>query len=384
MDFLVLLASIINMFFETYTILVPIIFPFTVLAFSLLLLRSSKRYKNIVNDKKRLTYILDSLPAGIITFEAKSSDYSLNMSATKILQVDCHDVKSVVNKSTGKENEMFWNLLSSDEMVQNVKLTYKSSDGSYRVLLASQSPMNKYDDHLMGRIFHFIDVTEEEERNKRMWETEKEAVLGGVVARAAHEIRNPLTVISGFLSVLEQKSEAKEWQVSLMLKELDRMNAIVNDMLLLAKPGAPLLKEAYIEDILNEILPLYNQSQDTKNIHFHVKLQPEPLLLDSRQITQVLYNLIRNSCEAMGEFGEILIESSIKDDKYCLFIKDTGSGIPIEIQEKLFEPFVTCKETGTGLGLTIVQQIIESHGGTIELYSNTEAGVTFLIVLPLN
>ena len=202
--------------------------------------------------------------------------------------------------------------------------------------------MNDSYDH---RIFHFIDVTEEERCEKR------------------------------------KQSEAKEWQVSLMLKELDRMNAIVEDMLLMAKPGAPLLKKAYIEDILNEILPLYNQT--TKDINFNVDIKPVPLQLDPRQMTQVLYNLIRNSCEAIGGTGVITIETCIRDNRYCMFIKDTGSGIPVEIQDKIFDPFLTSKESVTGLGLTIVQKIIENHNGTIELHSTSEAGTTFMISLPL-
>jgi signal transduction histidine kinase len=235
----------------------------------------------------------------------------------------------------------------------------------------------------LARYFkRYKDVVDEKTKlEKSLQQSEKLAVLGGLAVRAAHEIRNPLTVIHGFLTVLKQKSETKEWQVTLILKELDRMNAIVEDMLLMAKPGAPLLKEAYIEDILNGILPLYKST--TKNIHFNVDIKRVPLLLDPRQITQALYNLIRNSCEAMGGNGVITIESCIKNNRYCMYIKDTGSGIPMDIQDKIFDPFLTSKESGTGLGLTIIQRIIKNHNGTIELHSTSEAGTTFLISLPL-
>lgn len=268
-----MVGIIINMIVKTYTFLIPILFPFIMVIFSLLFIRYNKRYRNIVNDKELL--------------------------------------------------------------------------------------------------------------EKRLLQSEKLAVLGGLAARAAHEIRNPLAVISGFLSIINQKLEEGEWRVSLMLKELDRINAIIEEMLMMAKPGAPILKEAYIEDILNEILQLYDQSTNAKNIHFQTEIKPVTLLLDSRQITQVLHNLIRNSYEAMSEPGVIYIKTSINDNMYCLFIRDTGSGIPLEIQEKIFEPFLTSKESGTGLGLTIVKRIIENHGGTIELFSNSENGSTFLIKLPL-
>jgi signal transduction histidine kinase len=378
------LAIIFTMLLGSYPIFGTIIFTFIIVMLSLVFARYFKLYEEVVNDKKTREQILNSLPVGIITFDDKTSEFTLNSPAEHILEMGSHEVKKVVNSRSDLENASFWKVLSSEESVQNVRITFKNSKDSDRVLLVSQSALNDSYDHLTGRILHFIDITEKEERDKRMQQAEKLAVLGASTARAAHEIRNPLAVIHGFLSLMKQSSdeESKRMQLPLMLKELDRINAIVEDMLLMAKPSAPILKEAYIEDIVNEILPLYSQTIEKQNIGFDVNIKRVPLLLDSRQIKQVLYNLIRNSCEAMGDNGEISIYSEVENKVYHLFIKDNGSGIPENMREQIFDPFLTSKETGTGLGLTIVQRIIENHNGKIELYSSSEEGTTFRISIP--
>ncbi|QOR66408.1 GHKL domain-containing protein [Cytobacillus suaedae] len=380
------LAVIFTLLLGSNPILGTIIFTFIIVMLSLVFARYFKLYEEVVKDKKTREQILNSLPVGIITFDDKTSEYALNTPAEVILKMDGHGVKSLMNtRQKSSMNEHVWEILSSGKSVQNIKVDYQSNEDGNRVLLISQSPLNDSYDHLTGRLFHFIDITEEEERDKRMQQSEKLAVLGASAARAAHEIRNPLAVIHGFLSLMNQKAleETKEFQVPLMLKELDRINAIIEDMLMMAKPGAPILKKAYIEDIVSEILPFYLQSSDSQNLQFNVNVQRIPLLLDSRQITQVLYNLIRNSSEATGQNGVISIYSHVTENMYQLLLKDNGCGIPEDAQSKIFDPFHTSKETGTGLGLTIVQRIIENHNGTITLYSSSEEGTTFLISIPL-
>lgn len=377
------LAIIFAMLLGSFPIFGTIVFTFSIVMLSLVFARYFKLYEEVVNDKKTREQILNSLPVGIISFDDKTYKFSLNASAEEFLKMDPREVCRIVNSVEGKE--VFWEILSSGKSVQNEKIHFKRKDDTNRVLLVSQSTLNDSYDHLTGRILHFIDITEEEEFEKRIQQSEKLAVLGSSAARAAHEIRNPLTVIHGFLSLMKLSSEeeSKRLQVPLMLKELDRINSIVEDMLMIAKPGVPILKEAYVEDILDEILSFYRESPEIKKIQLNVNVQRIPLLLDSRQIKQVIYNLIRNSCEAMGEIGEISIYSDVEGKMYRLFIKDNGAGIPLEMRERVFEPFLTSKETGTGLGLTIVQKIIENHHGTIELFSSSEKGTTFLISIPL-
>jgi two-component system sensor histidine kinase AtoS len=142
-----------------------------------------------------------------------------------------------------------------------------------------------------------------------------------------------------------------------------------------------LLEETYIEEVIEEVIWLYTSINN--EIQFEVNLDHVPLLLDKRQITQVIYNLIRNGAEAIEDNGTISVYSKIQGQSFQLFIQDTGSGIPPDVQKTIFEPFSTSKDSGTGLGLTIVQRIIENHKGKVELFSSSEEGTTFLITLPL-
>lgn len=267
-------------------------------------------------------------------------------------------------------------------MLHNVKALYQTGDERHTLLVSQTELMNQYR-QTIGRIFYFIDITESEELTKRMHQAEKLALLGELSARAAHEIRNPLTVIRGFLTFMKEtisEREKEKYQIPLLLRELDRINGIIEEMLLTAKPSAPMVTEAYMEDIVREILPLFQQT--SPQLQWHIRLERIPLLIDPKQMTQVLYNLLRNSIEAMKGHGTISIYSRVDHDRYEMYIEDSGNGIPKEIQPTLFDPFITTKESGTGLGLTIVKRIVENHGGTIELYKSNEKGTTFLLTLP--
>jgi len=259
------------------------------------------------------------------------------------------------------------------------------NDSEY-VLLVSQSPL--YDQHkqTIGRNFYFIDITETADLEKRMHQSEKLAVLGELAAGAAHEIRNPLAVIHGFLTLMKKsftEQEQQKYYIPLLLNEFDRINSITEEMLMIAKPGSPQFKEVTVCDIFSEIPDFYKHSPIGHELTFNINLDRTRLFLDEKQIKQVMYNLIRNSSQAMSGKGTIKIYSELNKDYYHLFVEDTGPGIPKNIQKAIFDPFLTSKDTGTGLGLTIVQRILENHKGNIQLFSSSELGTTFLISLPL-
>lgn len=351
-------------------------------------LRLKDSFSTILADKMYREQILNSLPVGIITIDDHTSSFSFNTAAKNLLHMNDEKLSTLIENKGSAQNQSFWDILLSKEICQNVKIPLKIDRENHH-LLVSQSELFNQQKEVIGRIFYFIDITKTEELENKIHQSEKLALVGELAAGAAHEIRNPLAVIQGFLSLMNQSisdAEKERFYLPLVMKEIERINSIIEEMLLLSKPGAPILQKVYIEDIVRDILPLMTQpspSRQERQIEFVIDLEKVAVFVDANQIKQVLHNLIRNSMEAMAGQGHISIYSTVKDDVYQIFIKDTGTGIPLEMQSTLYHPFSTSKETGTGLGLTIVQRILQNHEGKIELVSTSSKGTTFLIHLPL-
>ncbi|KKI89174.1 histidine kinase [Bacillus sp. SA1-12] len=345
--------------------------------------RLQESFNTILNDKMYREQILNSLPVGIITINDQTSEISLNTAAVKLLHTNELQVKQLASSYHNQENELFWSILSSKKNDKHTKVPFTTSEDE-RFLLVSQTELLNQNHLVIGRIINFIDITETDKLEKRIHQSEKLAAVGEMAAGAAHEIRNPLAVVHGFLSLMNQsfsEQDKSKYHLSLIMKEIERINVIIEEMLLLSKPGAPIKRETYLEDILGDFLPLIIHSSE--EVEFTIKLDRIPLEVDAKQIKQVFHNMIRNSIEAMGGKGVISISSQVTDKDYQIFLKDSGPGIPASIMDSLFEPFSSSKENGTGLGLTIVKRIVENHGGCIKLYETSDAGTTFLISLPL-
>jgi two-component system sensor histidine kinase AtoS len=335
-------------------------------------------FHKIIMDKIFREQILNSLPVGIITADEETKNVTYNYAANHLLKED--------NPEYDTQNRMFWDILHSKKIIKNVKVPYYSRDAEH-ALLVSQSELRDQHAKVIGRIFYFVDITETEELEKRMHQSEKLALIGELAAGAAHEIRNPLAVIDGFMSLMNQslsETDTKKFHMPLLMKELERINSIIEELLLLTKPSAPVFNEMILEDVINEILPLIMQSVANGKVDIQVDLEPIPLQLDIKQMKQVFHNLIRNSIEAIPKKGKLSIYSRKIEDQYQIFIEDNGPGIPADLQDVVFDPFLTSKENGTGLGLTIVQRIIDNHKGKIKLLSSSEKGTVFSITLPIN
>ncbi|WP_163071024.1 sensor histidine kinase [Priestia flexa] len=343
----------------------------------------SESFHKITAEKTYREQILNSLPVGIITVDHCNNHLFLNAAVKKMLMISLSDVQHALHHE-GNDNEAFWRILREKKVKKHQKVTYQLNQEE-RCLLVSQSQLVDDENNVVGRIFHFIDITDTEQLECRMHQTEKLALVGELAAGAAHEIRNPLAVIHGFLSLMNHGlsvDERKSFQVELLLKELERINSIVEEMLMLAKPRAPVMKAKRIDYVLEEIISFITANNQAFTIQ--VEMEKAMVWIDDKQIKQVVYNLLRNSIEAMGGAGRMEITGMVKRNQYCIYLKDSGTGIPKEVQKSIFYPFTTSKENGTGLGLTIVKTILQNHGGDIELVETSEKGTTFMMTLPIN
>ncbi|MDB5084726.1 MAG: domain S-box protein [Bacilli bacterium] len=224
-----------------------------------------------------------------------------------------------------------------------------------------------------------------QESEERWHKSEKLSSIGQLAAGVAHEIKNPLTSLKGFTQLLQSTHKAaRQDYFDIMLKELDRIDWIVGEMLILAKPQVHHFELKQLEPLIQDVVTLLNTQVILNNIELIYEFESDvPLIYcEANQLKQVFLNLIKNAIESMPEGGRIVIK--IKDDGEQIRIRicDQGEGIPADRLAKLGEPFYTTKENGTGLGLMISQKIIAAHGGTLDLFSELGKGTTVNIALP--
>lgn len=243
--------------------------------------------------------------------------------------------------------------------------------------------------HAAGSMLCMRDVTEDKKFQKEIIQSEKLAVVGQLAAATAHEIRNPLTSIKGFLQLLEHRlkgnqheSEIKEY-TRIMVEEVDRMEKIIRDFLLMTKPSDVTREQADLNAVIERMLVLVQNQATLRNIEVVTDLMPLPhVLMHKEAIQQVILNLLRNAFEAMN-IGGVLTLKTYEEVKYvAVVVNDTGVGMTEEEIANLGSPFYSTKTEGTGLGLTVSSKIIREHGGLLEVESVKNVGTTITIKLP--
>ncbi len=206
-------------------------------------------------------------------------------------------------------------------------------------------------------------------------------MVGSMAATVAHEIRNPMTTVRGYLQVMSRKHEylKDKDKFKLMIEEIDRANGIIREYLSLSREKLVILKQCSINAIIEALFPLIQADATASKVSVNLDITPVPeLLLDENEIRQLLLNLVRNGIEAMSAGGNVDIRTFLEDNKVVLSISDQGIGIPSHILDKLGTPFITTKDTGTGLGLPICYQIAHRHNATIKINTSQE-GTTFSV-----
>ncbi|WP_218838461.1 ATP-binding protein, partial [Snodgrassella alvi] len=256
---------------------------------------------------------------------------------------------------------------------------------------ASTSHLKDYQGNIIGAVVIFKDITEREEVEKLIQQTERLVALGELMAGIAHEIRNPLAAVRGFVQYLQNdlpRAEQNEY-LEIILKEVDSINQVIQQLLDFSVPSKNYYVSVQLNDLINEVLVLVNSSHRSNNIVLTLSLasQLPPLYLDKELIKQAILNLLINAIQAVSDQGNIEISTLMSaNQKYQLIqIKDDGEGIKSEIMDKIFTPFFTTKISGTGLGLSMVEKIVSSHKGQISIKNNEHSnGVTVEVALPVN
>jgi two-component system, NtrC family, sensor histidine kinase HydH len=223
--------------------------------------------------------------------------------------------------------------------------------------------------------------------HERLLRSERFAAVGEAAAYVSHEIKNPLMVIGGFARQLIRNADipdpAQE-KLKIISDEVKRLETFLGDLRDFTRPAPPSMKESNVNDIVRDVHHMMEETAGEIGVRLETDLDQDlPLvMLDPNQIKQVLINLVKNSLEAMDGEGKITIVTCIRGGCIALSVTDNGKGIQPEIMREIFNPFFTTKKTGTGLGLAVINKIIEDHHGTITVESTKGHGTTFTVILP--
>ena len=272
----------------------------------------------------------------------------------------------------------------SGEKIVGYETVRKTKDGNLLNVMLSCFPLWSEEDKFNGWAVIIRDITEKKQAQELLIRTEKLSIAGELAASIAHEIRNPVTTIKGFLQLLQSGSVKKKY-FDVMESEIDRIELILSELLMLARPQLIDFKLENISMLLKDVVTLLVPQANMNGVVIITDFDSEEVVVkcEKNQLKQAFINFIKNAIEAMPQGGELVIQmvSINKDELFIRFI-DQGYGIPDHLLSKLGQPFYTTKEKGTGLGFMVSKKIIENHKGSIVISSKENKGTTIEVKLP--
>jgi nitrogen fixation/metabolism regulation signal transduction histidine kinase len=352
--------------------------------------------QEVESARAHLESILANLSSGVLVFDEQLNLIKANQSAEKILQAPLISLDgSVIDGCIENEPQIealmteARNGFNSGETGMWQRQITRSNDGDNQVLLLRGTRLPEISGG--GGVVVFDDIT-------NLLQVQRAVAWSEIARRLAHEIKNPLTPIQLSAERMEHKlaSKLNEQDAAILrrstetiVNQVEALKRMVNEFSQYARAPALEKRTLNMNDLVQEILTLYETTSTTNPIHpVHIKRILENNLPaihgDSAQLRQVLHNLLLNAQDALAEIDEPMIEIQTEtvQDGIKLTIKDNGCGFPDEVRSRVFEPYVTTKAKGTGLGLPIVKKIVEEHEGTITIQNLKPRGAQITITLP--
>ncbi|MFQ5585533.1 MAG: nitrogen regulation protein NR(II) [Thermodesulfobacteriota bacterium] len=352
--------------------------------------KMEKQLKEREIDVKRLEalnkHIVENINSGILTLDQAGRITSFNKTAERLTGYSLRDIYQ------SNIDDIFPSLmedLPSDEgdlASFREEKSFKRADGNELFLGFSISSAHDVD---VDKIIIFQDLTRMKEMEEQLKRDEKLKALGELAAGMAHEIRNPLASMSGSIQVLEEGLTSDDSDnrrlMNIVLRETARLNDLITDFLVFARP-APSNREAIdLKSVLTDILDVFKHSPGARGIEILSEMSDGLFVeADRRQLQQVFWNLFLNGAQSMPEGGRLEIVCRAGTGSTAeISVSDNGEGVVPDDLERIFDPFFSTKESGTGLGLALVHRVVESHGGRVTVQSGRGSGSTFTIHFPL-
>ncbi|MGN7175159.1 ATP-binding protein [Cytobacillus sp. SAFR-174] len=333
--------------------------------------------------------LLESLPVSVLIHKNCEILYanSAAVSAMSRLNTDSLIGQSLLDivepDYQGRLHERYQHISTEKELLNNTEYMIKRIDGTRSYFEVSSLYVEFEGKEAILSIG--TDISDKKaEQEQLLQKSEKLALLGQMAAGIAHEIRNPLTSIKGFVQLFKSNSQKEEY-FDIVLSELDRINGIVGEFLVLAKPTADIFEKQDLTKLISEVILLSNTQSILNNVEIKVEnnLHAPMVHCEKNQLKQVFLNIIKNAIEAMPDGGPLTIKVMKKTgNTISVQFIDQGVGISEDRIPSLGEPFYTTKEKGTGLGLMICYKIIENHNGRLTIESKVGEGTKMEIELP--
>jgi signal transduction histidine kinase len=375
--------------------------------------RRREAEQTLERERRLLKAVLDSVDAGIIAFDSEGALTVVNRSARDWhgLAEDAPDgLKQWADQlqalagdgqGGGGEDAPLQRVLRG-EVVRGLATTLQGTATPSRQLLASGQPILDVDGRRLGAVLAMHDVSdmkraEEELRHQReaLYQSEKLAAMGTLLASVAHELNNPLSVVRGQANLLRRDAGSGPLvtRAEKIEKAAERCARIVANFLALARQRPPERRKVGLDGVVEAALELLSYSLQLDRVEIRRELGPDVPYIDadSHQLQQVLINLVTNAHHALREVeGPRRITVRTRFDgargRVLLEVADSGPGVPLELRQRIFDPFFTTKpaDRGTGLGLPLCQEIVQAHGGSIGVDQEDGGGARFWIELPVS
>jgi two-component system, NtrC family, sensor histidine kinase PilS len=354
--------------------------------------------KQTAFDKLDLLHrsIIESVDTGILTVNLRGQIKSLNRAAAEITGLSFQKIENQKFSDIFPSCPPLWGQQNADGNQSlartRFEMAFLSGHEKKLILGGSVSPLRDPSGVTIGNIIIFQDLTAMNEMKESLEKSRRLAFIGEMAAGLAHEIRNPLASISGSIQMLKGDLARNDTNAKLMqiiLRGKDQLESFLKDFLLMARP-APGVREALdIKDTIREVIDSLRCIPDWNDLHeVNMQFADGPICIQANktEIRQIIWNLILNAVQAMPEGGILRVEACPAKiegrDGAEVTVGDTGCGIREQDLQRIFEPFYTTRDTGTGLGLAVVSRIIEAYRGRIHMQSELGKGTIFTIWIP--
>src|SRR5712692_10798674 len=357
-----------------------------------------KLLRQVLDDQRLKELILKCIPSGLITLDLHGRITTFNTAAEAILgyypsEVLGQPIQRILNLNhiTG---------MNSDKEERSSTLITLDRHGQEVVLDVATSPLRDDRGEQIGVLVTFSDITSMHRLEEEKRRLDRLAALGEMAANVAHEVRNPLASIKTSVQMLqydlledttEQQGDGMSWtsegtreSISVVLKEVERLDAIVRDLLLFARPRQLHCVPCNLPELSDRVLQFLQPQCVEAGVLVHRLYQAvPPVQVDVAQMEQVLFNLYMNALQAMPDGGVLTISCQAVSGWLEFSVSDTGVGIPPDQFDRIFQPFFTTKAHGIGLGLPITRRLIQDHHGQLLVESQFGYGTTITVRLPL-